>query len=263
MKKSLFLLTMLSVTVIALGYAYAHSSYTGRTMKSGTQGCGNCHAKLSTAVQVSITGPETLAAGARGTYQVTISGGSGSSVCVDIAASAGTLTPADGNTKASNGELITNGVKRYSGGSYTYSFSLTAPSTPQSVTLYATGLSTMQAFNFAPNKIVTVTSGTTGLESSIPALPVEIELSPNFPNPFNPSTTITYTLPEKASVHLAVYDAAGRQLAVLWDGVRAQGGYFASWDASEFPSGTYYYRLSAMTADGRAASRTRKMLLEK
>ena len=50
-------------------------------------------------------------------------------VCVDIAASGGTLAPADANTKASQGELITNGVKRYSGGSYTYSFSLTAPTT--------------------------------------------------------------------------------------------------------------------------------------
>ncbi|MFZ1730762.1 MAG: choice-of-anchor V domain-containing protein [Bacteroidota bacterium] len=139
MKKLLCSLTILTVSIIALSYAFAHANYTGRTMMSGTAGCGGCHASVNSTVQVSISGPDTLSVGKNGTYQVRISGGSGSSVCADIAASAGTLAPADANLKLSKGELITNGTKRYSGGSYTYSFVLTAPASAQTVTLYATG----------------------------------------------------------------------------------------------------------------------------
>ena len=133
MKYFVGLLLMAAVIMFTVREAAAHSSYTGRTKKSGTQaGCG-CHASVSPSVTVAISGPDTLQAGATGTYTVKISGGTGSSVCVDIATSAGTLKNADASTKLSGGELITNGVKKYSGASYTYTFTLTAPGSAQTV----------------------------------------------------------------------------------------------------------------------------------
>ncbi|MBE0643005.1 MAG: hypothetical protein IH600_02900 [Bacteroidetes bacterium] len=263
MKQLAFIATVFIVSVIALGYAAAHSNYTGRTMMSGSQGCGGCHASLNSSVTVSISGPDQLTAGEKGTFQVTISGGSGSSVCVDIAASAGTLAPADANTKTSKGELVTNGVKRYSGGSYTYSFFYTAPASPQSVTLYATGMSTMQTFNFAPNKTVTVTSVSTGLNDVLPAAPVTIQLEQNFPNPFNPSTSVSYGLSAPADVRLVVFDAVGNEAGVLDEGLRESGTHHVSWNAAGLSSGVYFCRLTARTADGQTTIAIRKMSLQK
>ncbi len=263
MKKLTFILTVFVTSVLALAYAFAHANYTGRTAMSGSQGCGGCHASVNSAVQVSISGPDTLAAGAQGTFQVTIRGGSGSSVCVDIAASGGTLAPADGNTKASKGELITNGVKRYSSGSYTYSFFLTAPANPQTVTLYATGMSTMQTFNFAPNKAVVVTSGTTGMNAAVLSNPGTILLEQNFPNPFNPSTSISYALSQRCAVRLSVYDGAGNEVALLEEGMRESGTHLLRWNASGSPSGLYFCRLETRLPNGGTATQIRKMLLQK
>jgi hypothetical protein len=68
------------------------------------------------------------------------------------------------------------------------------------------------------------------------------------PNPFTPSTEISYTLPEAGRVRLAAYDAAGRQVAVLTDGAQAAGRHTARWDGrdaggSALPSGVYLVRL--------------------
>jgi trimeric autotransporter adhesin len=76
-------------------------------------------------------------------------------------------------------------------------------------------------------------------------IPVTVTLYPNFPNPFNPSTTIRYYLPEAAPVRLTVFDMAGRRLAVLVDGTLSEGEHRAVWDASNLASGVYVYRLEA------------------
>jgi hypothetical protein len=83
---------------------------------------------------------------------------------------------------------------------------------------------------------------------SLPAL--ELSLAQNYPNPFNPATTIRFVLPEKASVRLAVYDCAGREIARLIDGEREAGANEVSWDGrdargSAVGTGIYFYRLTA------------------
>lgn len=89
-------------------------------------------------------------------------------------------------------------------------------------------------------------------------LPSALTLEQNFPNPFNPTTSILFNLPRPAHVRLAVYDAIGRQVAVLVDGSRPAGAHSAQVDATGWSSGVYFYRLET---DG--ASTTRQMILLK
>lgn len=72
-------------------------------------------------------------------------------------------------------------------------------------------------------------------------------LNGNYPNPFNPETTINFSIEESAHVRLAVYDMLGRELEVLVDGVLNAGTYDARFDASDLPSGSYLYRLVTPT----------------
>ena len=90
------------------------------------------------------------------------------------------------------------------------------------------------------------------------AVPDVYNLGQNFPNPFNPSTNITFDLPKNAAVKLVVYNIIGEQSAVLFNGELNAGSYNADWDASNFPSGVYFYRLS--TDD---FSQTKRMILVK
>ncbi len=66
-----------------------------------------------------------------------------------------------------------------------------------------------------------------------------------YPNPFNPSTSITYSIPKGAEVKLVVYDIWGRQVARLVDGYQDAGYHSILFDASHLPSGEYLYRLQA------------------
>jgi Ca-activated chloride channel homolog len=88
--------------------------------------------------------------------------------------------------------------------------------------------------------------------------PLTYALDQNYPNPFNPSTSIRYRIAAQTHVSLIVYDALGREMAVLVDGVMAAGEHDALWDAHAAPSGVYYYVLRA----GSFVS-TRRMVLVK
>lgn len=89
-----------------------------------------------------------------------------------------------------------------------------------------------------------------------PARPQEIQLDQNFPNPFNPATTIRYRLTGTTHVGLTVYNALGETVAELIDEVQEAGEHSSSFNATGLPSGVYFYRLHA---DG--VIETRRMLL--
>ena len=76
-------------------------------------------------------------------------------------------------------------------------------------------------------------------------LPEKLTLAPNYPNPFNPSTTVTYTLARSGPVELSVYDLTGRVVSSLVDGVQPAGHHEVRFDADGLPTGTYIYRLRA------------------
>ena len=83
--------------------------------------------------------------------------------------------------------------------------------------------------------------------------PKEFKLEQNFPNPFNPTTTIQYQIPaspksspkERTSVTLRIYDILGSEVATLVNDEQEAGYYEVSWNASNFASGMYVYRLQA------------------
>ena len=76
-------------------------------------------------------------------------------------------------------------------------------------------------------------------------LPAEVMLSANYPNPFNPETTIRYALPQAGQVRLVVYDLLGHEVAVLVDGLQSAGDHTVRFGAGDLPSGAYVYRLQA------------------
>jgi hypothetical protein len=83
-------------------------------------------------------------------------------------------------------------------------------------------------------------------------------LRQNFPNPFNPITTVSFSVSSESRVTLTLYDLAGRALAILVDEVKMPGLYNTRWDATAFSSGVYFCRLRAGEYEV-----SRKMLLIK
>ena len=78
----------------------------------------------------------------------------------------------------------------------------------------------------------------------IDTTPQATELKSSFPNPFNPSTTVNYTLSDEGAVNVVVYDAIGRQVAELVNGVQSPGEYSINWDATNHASGAYFLRMT-------------------
>ena len=75
--------------------------------------------------------------------------------------------------------------------------------------------------------------------------PIEFILEQNYPNPFNPTTVISYQLPISSDVSLYVFDILGNELASLVDEYKPAGGYQVEWNASNYPTGVYFYQLKA------------------
>ncbi len=123
--------------------------------------------------------------------------------------------------------------------------------------LIINGFSDGDAWNYAPDFNLTINSATDVARQSPFEPPTTFELMQNFPNPFNPQTTIPYYLPQASRVYLYVTDAAGRKVAVLVNGLQPAGRHQVRFDAQNLPSGLYFYHL---IANGRKAE-TRKMLL--
>jgi hypothetical protein len=97
--------------------------------------------------------------------------------------------------------------------------------------------------------------GITGTTSEIPS---EFSLTQNYPNPFNPVTNIRFSVPKSGVVKLTIYDAAGREAAVLFNCRLSAGTYNYDFNASHLASGIYFYRL-----ESGSFTQTKKMILIK
>ncbi|MBU0559165.1 MAG: peptidoglycan DD-metalloendopeptidase family protein [Bacteroidetes bacterium] len=110
-----------------------------------------------------------------------------------------------------------------------YSFS--PPSTQYS------GVSSNQTTNYTGTVIV-------GVDNYSSIIPEQYFLYQNFPNPFNPSTTIRYDLPQGGMVSIRVYDMLGIEVKTLVNEYNSAGSYRVEFNASNLSSGTYFYRLT-------------------
>ncbi len=100
-------------------------------------------------------------------------------------------------------------------------------------------------------------SGCVGVVDRIIATsPTTFALKPNYPNPFNPTTTIRYSIPKTSKVSLKIFDLTGREVANLVDFHQNPGEYSVKFDGSKLSSGTYFARLTAG-----AYSQTQKIVL--
>ncbi len=90
-----------------------------------------------------------------------------------------------------------------------------------------------------------VMNNPTGVEATVSTLPSMYQLKQNFPNPFNPSTQIQYSIPHNGYVSLKVYNLLGQEVATLFNGVQKTGNYTATFDGSRLSSGVYFYRLQS------------------
>ena len=97
------------------------------------------------------------------------------------------------------------------------------------------------------------------------ALPASYALSEAFPNPFNPTTVIGYSLPAESRVIVRVYTILGQPVATLVDATEGPGQRSVAWDANGKASGIYFVRLdaSAVAGPARSYSRVIKVMVQK
>ncbi|MGH7496547.1 MAG: T9SS type A sorting domain-containing protein, partial [bacterium] len=98
----------------------------------------------------------------------------------------------------------------------------------------------------------------TSVENPSADLPAHFNLDQNHPNPFNPTTTITYSLNQTGQVVLKVFNVIGEEVVKLVNGIQVAGHHEVKFDATDFPGGVYFYRLQAG-----GLTETRRMVLVK
>ena len=159
--------------------------------------------------------------------------------------------------------IIVSNVHGYDGASYSVADTIT-PGDAYWVKTSGAGMLTMSAGSSAvPLKTVRAI-----LDDQPPPPPLEMEegvtlapefsLGQNYPNPFNPVTTIEYRLAQTSPVLLKIYNVLGQCVATPVDEIQTSGPGSVRWDAANYPSGLYYYKLQAGNF-----SETRKLLLIK
>ena len=107
---------------------------------------------------------------------------------------------------------------------------------PDRKTLYITAGTSVYRIRLA----VTAGVGETGEN-----LPAGFELYPNYPNPFNPSTTIRYSVPHRTNITLLVFNTLGQRIATLLEGNQEAGVHDLKFDGTRLASGVYFYRMHA------------------
>ena len=89
----------------------------------------------------------------------------------------------------------------------------------------------------------TTTGGLSALTSLNNEIPIDYSLSQNYPNPFNPVTNIKFDIPKLGMVKITVFDLLGREVTNLINQQLQPGSYTVDWDASNYPSGVYFYKI--------------------
>lgn len=104
----------------------------------------------------------------------------------------------------------------------------------------------------------------TNVSGPVRGLPKEFALYQNFPNPFNPITELRFDIPTASRVTVEIYNILGQKVTTLIDDQLPPGRHDAKWKAEQYPTGVYFYRISAVDTDGKVLfTDTKKLLLVK
>lgn len=260
MKLKYFVILFFITSTILFYYSFS-GGIVGVTRKNGN-GCV-CHGiGLSSEVNVTIFGPDTIISNDTSEFLVQLSGGPLIRGGTNIAVRRGVLLPGSG-LRMSNGELTHISPFEPQNNVIKFSFKYVAPSTEGADTIYANGNSvnfdgftTGDKWNFAQEKKIVILSSTGIKNHDSPA--ESFVLYQNFPNPFNPNTIIKYQIKKSGAVKLRIFDTAGKVIAILTDQKQNPGNYTVKFNGENFPSGIYFYKLEES-----GLFETRKMMLIK
>lgn len=273
-KFTISILALGFISIIYINLTAFSSGIIGTTQRPGSEqephGC-ICHNEGVPAptTKVFIVGPSSVGATDTATFYVKITGVPDSAAGFDVSSYFGKLVAKaslDSYVRADTtiyffgqpnevkkAELTHTEPKRPVNDTITFAFKYVAPNTPNSKdTLYANGNSVSldgstsgDKWNFATNKVLNIT--VSGIND--PSIVVkDFELGQNFPNPFNPTTNIKFSLDKSAIVTLKVFDINGKEVSSLINNKNySAGSYTMNFDAAKFNlnSGVYFYKLEA------------------
>lgn len=202
---------LLAVLITASAVAAFLSSLSSQPSFNGaTPGCTGCHTLQAGIVSAIPTGLD---------IEITLTGATGN-VAGELVDSTGTVVAVNNSTSSNPFTLTAPGP-----GSYTVNAGFNNPSR-----------------RYGTTQVLIVA---TGVDDRRAGLPARSRLEQNFPNPFNPSTSIEYTVMGRTHVSLKVYDMSGREVATLVDRTEEPGPKTVKFNAASLSTGTYLYRLTA------------------
>jgi len=271
---------LLGIVFITMIIIASEKSVNDPALIGGTELNGNgcvCHTvERDFSVDVWVEGPDTLYVGQVGLYKMFLAGGPAEAGGYNVAGRFGEMVLVD--TFSFQHPLAMNEL--------TQAFSLPFPSPQDTIywefgylasdssltdTIYSCGLSLvwdtisdpLDRWNFGPKFPLTILP-VTALESEQIELPDNFFLSQNFPNPFNPSTSIRYAVSSLQFINLKVYDLLGNEIATLVNEEKTAGNYEVEFEGDGLASGVYIYQLRSgdpSTGSGQGFVETKKMLL--
>ena len=146
---------------------------------------------------------------------------------------------------------------------FSFDFTMTRPSDPNAYLVFFVGGANVDVY-IDNVEIYEVVESDVTANSSDKQEPETFELLPAYPNPFNPSTTISYKLPERSHVHLVVYNILGEKVLELVNEYQSPGQHTIQVDGSKLSAGTYLYEIVAQTSNSSKTFRSvDKMMLVK
>jgi hypothetical protein len=154
---------------------------------------------------------------------------------VEVKLESNSLTPVN---YSKTGTMLITSTRQHLG----KTFLMQSPTDRQARLVFNCGKSKHDVFldNVSVREVVT-----SDVDGETDEVPRRFALLAAYPNPFNPVTIIGYALPHADLVTLTIFNMVGQKVATIIDGEHAAGTYTVRWDASDFPSGAYFYRLSA------------------
>lgn len=214
-----------------------------------------------------VEGPHDLLAGETALYKVYVSGGPALGGGFNVAARYGELAAVDSTVKYLDHELTQMYPRPFPQGatSIYWEFSYTAPTDKRQDTIYSCGLSTnhdlkpnaYDLWSYGPKFVVDIRHSPTSVDET-QQIATDFKLIGNYPNPFNPSTTVKFSLPSATEVEMLVYTVAGDLVSRVSPTYLPAGENSFSFNAGSLPSGVYFYRIIAGEA-----FLTGKMILSK